>query len=279
MLIQENNKKITELFVPTAPVSELECNIEPNLLAIIKLIINDTNMKTETLYNNIKECVVIDRLHYDNEIFILHNEIKELKKDKAELKERAERAEIKVKALEIELDISKVNIDELDQSKRNSCIVINNIAYNTAPNDEEAFMKVCKDNLQLDATQSDIIKSNIVNIHRIRESLVKRNTTTPNNKPRPLLVKFNSEKVKNMIFRKKRYLKGTGIVITEFLTPTRSTLLKKCFEKIPGEKSIWTDNGRILVKLHGQEDISHIANDLELHNFLKKKCPNMPTRI
>ena len=140
-------------------------------------------------------------------------------------------------------------------------------------------MKVCKDNLKLDATQSDIIKSNIVNIHRIRESLVKRNTTTPNNKPRPLLVKFNSEKVKNMIFRKKKALKGTGIVITEFLTPTRSTLLKKCFEKITVDKSIWTDNGRILVKLHGQEDISHIANDSELDNFLENKCPTIPTRV
>ena len=157
---------------------------------------------------------------------------------------------------------------------------INNIAYNTAPNDEEAFIKVCTDKLHLDATQSDIIKSNIVNVQRIRESLAKRNTTTPSNtKPRPLLVKFNSEKVKNMIFRKKSKLKGTGIVITEFLTPTRSQLLKKCFEKIPGEKSIWTDNGRILVKLHGQEDISHIANDLELDNFLEKKCPNMPIHI
>ena len=82
-----------------------------------------------------------------------------------------------------------------------------------------------------------------------------------------------------MIFRKKKGLKGTGIVITEFLTPTRSTLLKKCFEKIPGEKSIWTDNGRILVKLNGQEDISHIANDSELDNFLEKNCPTMPTRV
>ena len=82
-----------------------------------------------------------------------------------------------------------------------------------------------------------------------------------------------------MIFRNRKGLKGTGIVITEFLTPTRSALLKKCLEKIPGDKSIWTDNGRVLVKLHGQEGISHIANELELENFLEKKYPNMPTRI
>ena len=84
MLIEENNKKIAELFIPTAPASELEQNIDPNLLAIIKLILNDTNQKTETLFKEIKERVESQSQHYDNEIFNLHKEVKELKEDKAE---------------------------------------------------------------------------------------------------------------------------------------------------------------------------------------------------
>ena len=278
MLIEENNKKIAELFIPTAPASELEQNIDPNLLAIIKLILNDTNQKTETLFKEIKERVESQSQHYDNEIFNLHKEVNELKKGKAELEQRAETAEDKVKALENEIDISKGNIDDLDQSKRNSCIVINNIAHSTTTTDEEAFIKLCTDTIRLDGTQTDTIKSNIVKVHRIKEPLHKRGTAS-STKPRPLLVKFNSEKVKDLIFRKKRALRGSGIVMTEFLTPTRSALLKKCHNKITAEKSIWTDNGRILVKLHNGGDITHIANETELNNFLETKCPNIPTHV
>ena len=59
----------------------------------------------------------------------------------------------------------------------------------------------------------------------------------------------------------------------------RSALLKQCIDKIPGGKSIWTDTGRILVKLQGKTDIDHIANELDLNKFLEKKIPTMPTPV
>ena len=82
-----------------------------------------------------------------------------------------------------------------------------------------------------------------------------------------------------MVFRKKKALKSSGITITEFLTPTRSALLKKCSEKITANKSIWTDNGRILVKLQDQSEIVHIANNNDLTKFLEEKFPHLATRV
>ena len=51
------------------------------------------------------------------------------------------------------------------------------------------------------------------------------------------------------------------------LTSKRSALLKSCLEKIPGgrdQRSIWTDNGKILVKI-GSQNPTHIKcqNDIE----------------
>ena len=82
-----------------------------------------------------------------------------------------------------------------------------------------------------------------------------------------------------MVFRKKKALKNSGITITEFLTPTCSALLKKCSEQIKVNKSIWTDNGRILVKLQNQSEIVHIANNNDLTKFIEEKFPHQPTRV
>ena len=276
MLIEGNKKKIAELFAPITPASD----IDPNLLPIIKLVLSDANKKNELLYKELKERYESDKEEYRTEFFNLKQRIDDLDKDKSALLKRAQTAEKEVRELKQEIETSRANIDDLEQSKRNSCIVINNLAPNTASNDEEAFIKLCTDKIRLDSTQTEIVKNNIVKVNRIREPQIKRPSNPLNSsKPRPLLVKFDNERVKDLVFRKKRALKETGIVITEFLTPIKSALLKLCIEKIPGEKSVWTDNGRILVKLHGKTDIDHIANELELNNFLEKNIPTMPTPV
>ena len=274
MLIECNNKKIAELFAPITPASD----IDPSLLPIIKHVLDDVNKKNEILYKELKDRYESDREEYRTEFFDLKQRIDALNKDKSALLQRALTAENEVRELKQEIKTSRASIDDLEQCKRNSCIVVNNLA--PASNDEEAFIKLCTDKIRLDAAQTELVKNNIVKVNRIREPQIKRPSNPLNSsKPRPLLVKFDNERVKDLVFRKKRALKETGIVITEFLTPIKSALLKLCIEKIPGEKSVWTDNGRILVKLHGKTDIDHIANELELNKFLEKNIPNMPTSV
>ena len=276
ILIEGNNKKIAELFAPITP----ESDIDPKLLPILKLVLSDANKKNELLYKELKERYESDREEYRTEFFNMKQKIDALDKDKSALLKRAQTAEKEVRELKQEIETSRANIDDLEQGKRNSCIVVNNLATNTASNDEDAFIKLCTDKIRLDATQIEIVKKNIVKVNRIKEPQSNRQgNRLPSSKPRPLLVKFDNERVKDLIFRKKRALKETGIVITEFLTPMRSALLKQCIDKIPGGKSIWTDTGWILVKLQGKTDIDHIANELDLNNFLEKNIPTMPTNV
>ena len=65
-----------------------------------------------------------------------------------------------------------------------------------------------------------------------------------------MVVKFNKDRHRDMIFKNKREMKGSGITITEFLTSKRSALLKQCIDKIPGgpNRAVWTDNRRIYEK-------------------------------
>ena len=89
-----------------------------------------------------------------------------------------------------------------------------------------------------------------------------------------MLIKFQNEKARNLIFSNKKKLKGSGKVINEFLTPRRSALLKECYDTIPGtfsERSIWTHNGKILVRKNGSDNTTHeIKCTDNIQTFLAK---------
>ena len=78
-------------------------------------------------------------------------------------------------------------------------------------------------------------------------------------KPHSTVVKFNKDRHRDMIFKNKREMKGSGITITELLTSKRSALLKQCIDKIPGgpNRALWTDNGRIYAKYSKDSHQSH----------------------
>ena len=92
---------------------------------------------------------------------------------------------------------------------------------------------------------------------------------------------FTDPKYRDIVYKKKKALKNSGIVITEFLTKKRSALLKLCFDNIPAsntERSIWTDNGRILVKMTGK-DIEHIKDIYDRNIFLQDHCSGKGTIV
>ena len=82
-------------------------------------------------------------------------------------------------------------------------------------------------------------------------------------------------------FSIRKKLKGSGKVITEFLTPKRSALLKECYDKIPGtfsERSIWTHFGKILVKKAGNTSTTYeIKSSNDIQKFLDTYQPAIST--
>nr|CAH7764617.1 unnamed protein product [Callosobruchus chinensis] len=85
----------------------------------------------------------------------------------------------------------------------------------------------------------DINKSEITAVYRVG----RRNDT----KPRHVLVSFNDNSIKMAAYNKKKFLKGTKILIKEDLTLHRLKAVKVASEKF-GFKNVWTVNGNIFVK-------------------------------
>ncbi|XP_045476340.1 uncharacterized protein LOC123682005 [Harmonia axyridis] len=65
-------------------------------------------------------------------------------------------------------------------------------------------------------------------------------------KSRAVFLKVNNFNLKDQIYRKKRLLKGTGVVIREDLTSHGVELYSKCVEKA-GMKNVWTDSGKVYI--------------------------------
>ena len=64
-------------------------------------------------------------------------------------------------------------------------------------------------------------------------------------RPRPVIIKFNRYHVRNVMFRKKKILKGKAVSITENLTKKRITEMKVARETY-GFKNVWSQDGKIL---------------------------------
>ena len=121
----------------------------------------------------------------------------------------------------------------------------------------------------------ELTKHEMFNIQTRQDKLDKDN--------HDLIARLEAAEAKNdMVFKNKKNLKGSGIVISELLTPARSILLKKCYEHIKGthqERSIWTDNGRILVKKAGNTNIVNITNEKDLETFVRDFFPIPTTTV
>ena len=155
--------------------------------------------------------------------------------------------------LEKQLGESKDEIDEVEQYVRRSCLVINNLPTESNKTDEQVFLGMCEDKFKDKFTVTSDMISKIHRVPRPPSSNVDRS------KPHAMVVKFNKDRHRDMIFKNKREMKGSGITITELLTSKRSALLKQCIDKIPGgpNRAVWTDNGRIYAKYSKDNDQSH----------------------
>ena len=161
------------------------------------------------------------------------------------------------KKLKEDNELSQQAIDYMEMSQRRPYLVINNLPEEASKKDEELFMDLARNKLEL----GDSININdIASVSRLKGNYRNAVNRTSTSKPNAMLMKFQNEKERNLIFSNKKKLKGSGKVINEFLTPRRSALLKECYDTIPGtfsERSIWTHNGRILVRKNGSDNTTY----------------------
>nr|CAH7730958.1 unnamed protein product [Callosobruchus chinensis] len=94
----------------------------------------------------------------------------------------------------------------------------------------------------------EINKSEIIAAYRVGRKL--------DNKPRQILVTFQDNAIKMLTYNRKRFLKGSNIVIKEDLTVLRLNIMNAASEKY-GYRNVWSTNGAIFAKTgNGVEKLS-----------------------
>lgn len=100
--------------------------------------------------------------------------------------------------------------------------------------------------------------SNNISAYRVD---TKNSDKKQDKKPRPIILNFTDIKERQLIYKSKKQLKGTGIVIKEELTSYRLNIYQKACTKY-GYKNVWTWNGNIIMNKNGQKHIIK-RNDME----------------
>ena len=242
----------------------VECGKDNDTIAILKLLLDQQEKNHKAFENNImtqiKDSFSTQISGVSNEVFTLSQRIDTLEKYKETLEKKNDELVERVVKLETKLEQTSYDVDEIESYSRRSCLIVHGLKPEGGKTDEETFLSLCENKF----SNCGITSDHIGKIHRIRNN--QRQSAYPD-KPDILVVKFAQDRFRDKIFKNKKNLKDTGITITEMLTAKRNALLKSCLERIPGgreQRAIWTDNGKILVKL-GTQNPAHIKclNDIE----------------
>ena len=132
-------------------------------------------------------------------------------------------------------------IDEQEQYSSRECILLHGIPEPRSSqekrkeNTDQLFVDEINTRLNEKLTLTDLDRS-----HRLGKPEGRKG-------PRPIIVKLLRYNDKERIFRKKKLLKGSKIMLTERLTRRRNLFLRYAKEKF-GLKNVWTKDGDIYVK-------------------------------
>lgn len=204
--------------MPTRQQTEFEkCLVEALRSANVASAISDA------IINNISKRLAEKFNYYDVKISSLEAEIQMLKSNNKN----------------IEIDSSKdlqvkQKVDSLEQRAKNNNIRLMGLKEVDNENTMDMIKNILDKKLKLSVDDADI-----VSCYRVNQKLP--------NRPKHVLITFRDNQLKNKIYRMKKMLKGSGIVMKEDLTIDRLKVVKETSEKY-GFKNVWTFNGVIYAK-------------------------------
>ena len=267
-----SNTQLKKALNTILPILNTEVPSEMNSNDLLKTLINNQEKHFEVMINTMRETTSLNQSRLDSEIFDLNKRCDSNEKRIKDLTDKLEQSENKVIVLENELGKCYKEIDELETYQRRPCLVVNNLKTEPSMTDEQVFIKLCKDK----SIDENMSIDKIAKVHRLHRS---NNNLQDPSKPLALVVKFAKDRYRDDVFKNKKKLKNSGIVITELLTSKRSALLKKCVEKLLSDRnarSIWTDNGKILVKC-GSDYAVQIHSEKDIDKIISEKFPQVLT--
>ncbi|KAI4467131.1 l1 transposable element-related [Holotrichia oblita] len=150
------------------------------------------------------------------------------------------------------------NLEYQEQYSRSNNLRVFGLPETPTENVENTIVELCEKKLGIKITANDIDSC-----HRL---------SGKEGSQRPIIVKFCRRSVRDIIFKFKRKLKGSKIIIREDLTKRRFAVLQDLVKKFD-RKSVFTSSGNIFVVISGVVKKIKYLSDLEqvMANSSKKR--------
>ncbi|CAG4939652.1 unnamed protein product [Colias eurytheme] len=169
-----------------------------------------------------------------------------------------------LKSLQSQVDLLMKISDEQEMKSRRKFLLLHGVVEdkNEQPS---SILSLLSKHLGI----TELMTDNISRCHRI--GVLKED------KPRPILIKFNDLGVKNSVWASKAKLKGSGITLSEFLTKRRHEIFMAA-RKRHGVSRCWTRGGQILVIApDGSRHRVDCIDDVDAIPVLEPQVPSQTT--
>lgn len=142
-----------------------------------------------------------------------------------------------VSTLKDQMELVLLGLDRLEMASRSKVLLFHGISEEDNVTQESHILHTLNTKMKL----STVAAEDIVKCHRL-------GATHSTGKPRPLLVRFQNSRLRNLVWSGKTSLKGSKITLSEFLTKPRQEVFMQA-RKHFGIRRCWTSDGRIVVLL------------------------------
>nr|CAH7763580.1 unnamed protein product [Callosobruchus chinensis] len=198
---------------------------------------NVANAISEAIISTITKKLAEKFNYYDAKIASLEAEINLLKSDRNDIAsngspENNRKLEQKV--------------DSIQQHSKNNNIRLMGVKESGAENTLGKVKEIIANKLNVVLSENDVACA-----YRVGKK--------SENRPRHIIVEFESNSIKTNIYNNKRLLKGTGYVMKEDLTALRLRIVKEASDKY-GFKNVWTLNGNVFAKTNS--GVERIINNI-----------------
>lgn len=169
------------------------------------------------------------------------------------LNERIKIVEDNICRKEQEIRKLEDKIEQIQQGNKLNNICIYGLSVDKNENLLERVKNVINNSIKLMVRDTDIVTCYRVGINASR--------------PQPVIVKFETQAIRNSVLLNCKNLKGTSMGITEDLTKKRLTLYRRA-QEVFGRKSVFIRNGNVIVKI---KDARHrISDECDIQNLEAK---------
>ena len=185
----------------------------------------------------------------------------------SQLNERLEKKDQYIAALEARLSSCEADLDQLEQYSRRT-----NLRFFGVPESEKGEDTTSKLMTIVNETMGvtpHIVNADVVTSHRLGRRVPGADAQT---RPRPVIIKFATAHVHDVVIRARRRLRESGdgptVYINEDLTSRRAALAKETRQLKRSRKinDCWTFNGKVVLKtLDGV--VKEIRSDVDLIGY------------